>query len=325
MRNSLLHAGYDKLNSLLDAFIEKKSFSKILKNKAENIDYKRRNKFFVNIKILFLFAHANLIWRRYIKNKIKRLKKEKELYEILEKKGCFRDLKVNIYLFRIIWREICKHVNGKYDDGVAANFAFATLLYDVSFDLSEFNKYLSDFNGFIYDEEPVNEKDEFLKLFKESVDFVQNKVSKTTFDKLMEYVRILHVIQLLNSNRFPNQKRINNDVFKVSYAKGGISCLAIICLFGSVVDEIKKNALYEFGAAVQLMDDLFDIDKDLKTGMITIPNQGLLKPDEIIKIYYGSINCLINKFGINTNSTNIMLEMLNRLADEIIVHQKSKK
>ena len=88
-------------------------------------------------------------------------------------------------------------------------------------------------------------------------------------------------------------------------------------LFSVKMNDNQQRAIYEFGAASQLLDDFVDINIDLKSGVKTIPNQNLLSYPEIKKMFFGSINKLIFEINIDPNHPNVFLEIIYRLFKKI--------
>jgi len=134
----------------------------------------------------------------------------------------------------------------------------------------------------------------------------------------MNLVKIEHISQLMSIYQFSDEKVTKDDLLKITYAKGGISGLALMYLMAPNMGEKEKRAVYEFGAVMQLIDDISDIQEDLKIGIRTLPNQKLLTYQDLNKLYYGTINNLIDKCEMNPNKPNGTLDMLCWFGDIIL-------
>ena len=119
------------------------------------------------------------------------------------------------------------------------------------------------------------------------------------------------------------KNRSGDALKKITFSKGGVSFLAMMCLFSIKLKNKQRKTIYEFGAALQLMDDYYDCEKDFQSGIKTIPNQKMLKFVEIREIFFCAVNNLIAETNINPDHPNALLEILCRASDEI--HKKSLK
>ena len=126
----------------------------------------------------------------------------------------------------------------------------------------------------------------------------------------MNFVKIENVSQLMSIYQVSEEKVSKDILFKITFSKGGISALALTYLMVPKLNENEKKAIYELGAAMQLMDDISDIDEDLKSGIQTLPNLKLLNYEELKKLFQGTVNNLIEKCKMNPNHPNSTLDML---------------
>jgi hypothetical protein len=62
----------------------------------------------------------------------------------------------------------------------------------------------------------------------------------------------------------------DDDIKKITYYKGGVSLLFYRSAMETQATECEKEAFYEAGALLQLGNDIFDIYKDLQSGVMTL-------------------------------------------------------
>ena len=62
----------------------------------------------------------------------------------------------------------------------------------------------------------------------ESVDYLRDVLGKKAFEKFMNYVKIEHISQLMSIYQLSDKGNSKEDLMKITFAKGGISGLALI-------------------------------------------------------------------------------------------------
>jgi len=317
MNHNIIDMNYHELTELFEKMIQKEKIPTSIEHRNKRIEYNKKGNVYVSLKILYLYWNARRCWSRCIMPQINRLKTVPHIYSSLADEGCIRDLKVNIYLMRIGVHSLCNKFYGIYNEELLSHFALITMLYDASLDVQACKRYLKDLNDIILDDKQINAQDEYLKVISEATSVIKKHLSNKNYTDFLKYVKILHIIQLLGSNRFSSYNISKENLLRLTYAKGGLSFISIMCLLSCKMTEEQRKAIYEFGAASQLMDDLLDSDLDLKNGIHTIPNQHLMNQKEIQELFYGSVNNLMNKINISSNQPNVLLEIICRVSDKI--------
>jgi hypothetical protein len=78
--------------------------------------------------------------------------------------------------------------------------------------------------------------------------------------------------------------------------KGGYATLLYRCLLGNPLAKGEESAIYELGALLQLMNDLFDLYKDTQSGTTTLVTQ-CQNPKELLPLYKRQLITVIKKFA----------------------------
>lgn len=318
IKRSPVDMDYSELDTLLDALLELENLPSNINYKSDNINYHRRNKLWIIIKALYRLMKAEIFYRTYMRKRLHSLKKDRVMFDSLKKTRCIRALKVYLYLAKVGLTDLMIHMGSNFDNKLFANFAIGTMLYDASFDIPECRKYLRDFDARIMSNEPIESKDEFLTLFNNSVDYLRNTLDAATFDTFAKYIRIEHISQLMSIYQLSDKKVSKESLLKITFAKGGISGLALMHIMVPKMKEKERKAIYELGAVMQLIDDISDIEEDSKGGIQTLPNQKLLTYREFKQLYFGTVNNVIDKFGIDPSHPNGTLDMLCWFADSML-------
>ena len=306
---------YNELENLIDSLLKKEGLPDNIEYKSNEIVYSRRSKFLILTKALIKLIEAEFFYNTYIRKRLKFLKKNKEIFNSLKKTRCIKALRTYLHLCKIGLSDLMVQLGGSFDNKLFANFTIATMLYDASFDVKTFRKYIKYFDAFIMNNEKIEEIDEYMVLFKESVDYLRNTLGKQKFDDFMDYVKIENVSQLMSIYQLSDKKVSEKNLFKITFSKGGISALALTYLMVPKLNAKEKKAIYELGAVMQLVDDISDIEEDIKSGIQTLPNLKLLNFKELKQMYQGTVNNLIEKCNIDPKKANSTLDMLCWFAD----------
>ncbi len=98
----------------------------------------------------------------------------------------------------------------------------------------------------------------------------------------------------------------NSEIEEITKAKGGNAVLLCSFYLDTSQSEIENNCWVQLGVIIQFINDLFDMHRDLQSGLQTIPNR--IKNIEDFKIYYFD---LISNLKNEIN--NIDLPKINKL------------
>jgi len=94
-----------------------------------------------------------------------------------------------------------------------------------------------------------------------------------------------------------------NQLLKITYRKGAVSVIIYHQILSTAADEQMMKVLEEVGGLYQLGNDLFDVYKDTRDGIYTIPNTCKdfkeLKTSFVSKVKY--MNSLINALPFSNN------------------------
>jgi hypothetical protein len=261
---------------------------------------------------------------RYIKKRISKLKNLKNEYNAFKTTKSLKNLRTYFYLSKAGLTDLINQVGGIFDDKIFSNFNIGTMLYDASFDIPVCRKYLKVFDKIIMEEKWNESDNDYLSLFRECVDFIENKIGKDAYEKFKNLIKIEHVCQLMSIYQHSDKSISKEDLMKITFAKGGISGLAVIFIMAPNIDEKIQKSIYELGAVLQLIDDISDIDEDLEIGIKTLPNQKLISYKELKELYFGTVNNLIDKLEIDTKKPNSALDMLCWFTDLMLEKRFSK-
>ena len=310
---------YHELDNLLDTLLKAEDLPSSVEYSSDTINYHRYSKYRIIIKTLFKIIEADLFYRTYIRKKIGSFKKA----------GFFKSIRLYFYIIKIgycdlmIYYFLTKNpilvdIRAKFNNELIANYVIAAMLYDASCDDPSCRKYLKDFDAFIMSNKPIEPRDEYLALCKESVDYIKSAIGKKAFDTFMNYIKIEHISQLMSLYQLSDKSVSRDNLFKVTLAKGGITGLAGIYMALPDLSKEERKAIYEFGGVCQIFEDIYDIYEDLQGGIQTLPNQRLIDRQELRQLYFGSLNNLIEKFNFDPNLPNVALDILCWL-DELLL------
>lgn len=79
-----------------------------------------------------------------------------------------------------------------------------------------------------------------------------------------------HLMQIISKNQ-KNGNLSLNEITQITYAKGGYSALLCRYMLDMPFLENEYNVWYQYGAFLQLLDDIYDIKKDYDENIRTIP------------------------------------------------------
>jgi hypothetical protein len=222
-------------------------------------------------------------------------------------------LKELIFTLKLILPDLLRRVGGTFDIKIFANYMISAILYDASCDIPKFRRYLTDFDAAIMSNKPIESKDEYLVLFNESTNYIKKNVDNDIFDTFTTYMQIEHISQIMSMYQQSDKPMSKESLLKVTLAKGGIAILACSYIMSPRMNQKEKNAMYEIGGILQIFEDLYDLEEDLKIGIQTLPNQKLIDYNELEQLYNGTVNNLINTFKINPYHPNPALDILSHL------------
>ena len=315
---------YQELNELLDRYLLEENLPATINYHADSINYNKKQRLRILLKALHRLLKAQQHYMKDMRKQLEELKKTGQIYKELKETGCLRQQRIYFYLAKIGLTDLIKHLGGAFDDDLFSKFTIATMLYDAAFDLHICRPYLKTFDHFIMEGEYITSNDPYLSVFQKNVDYINEKIGENNFKKFMKYVRIEHISQLMSIYQLSDKTITKENLLKITFTKGGISGLALVYLMTPDISHDEKQAVYELGAVMQLIDDIVDMNEDIKSGISTLPNQKLLDYENLKSLYHGTINNLIEKCHLNPDKPNTTLDMLCWF-DDIILKKRYKK
>jgi len=135
-------------------------------------------------------------------------------------------------------------------------------------------------------------------------------LQKKDFEKLLRFVQIEHVSQLMSISQLSEEKLSQDCLQKITFSKGGIALLAIMYIMAPCMRESERKAIYELGAVMQIIDDIRDFKEDIISGIQTLANRKLLEYTELKQMFAGTVNNLINQCSLDSSERNGTINML---------------
>jgi hypothetical protein len=309
MEKDPLEMNFSELNDTLDLLLKKVNLPDSVMYNGERINYNKFNIIKLLIIGVYRLFEAEIFYRQQIIQRLGSFKKARFL----------KNFKPYFYIFRIGLPDILHNLGGRFDEKIAARYMIAAMFYDAACDVPEYRKYLKELNDYIMFDRDIKTDDEYLTIFKESIDYVSSVVDKTTFETFMNYIKIEHISQLMSTHQSSNKPLTRDDLFKITLAKGGITIMAGMYLMAPKITVEERKAIYEVGGVLQVLEDIFDIQEDQEMGIQTISNQKMISYNELKHLYFGTINNMIEKCNLNPDRHNTTLDIFYWLIDKILV------
>jgi len=103
------------------------------------------------------------------------------------------------------------------------------------------------------------------------VGMIESEYSRINYPEVYESLLGIHEAQT-NSMALvhPNASLTDNETLKICITKGGASVLADGYLVAGKLTEAQRFFLFGYGAYLQLLDDIQDVDEDFKAGLMTV-------------------------------------------------------
>jgi hypothetical protein len=309
MEKDPLEMNFSELNETLDFLLKNVKLPGSIMYTGERINY---NKFNI-IKLLVIGVHrlfaAEIFYRQQIIQRLGSFKKASFL----------KSFKPYFYIFRIGLPDLLHCLGGKFDEKIAARYMIAAMFYDAACDVPEYRKYMKKFNDYIMFNKDIKSDDEYLTIFKESIDQIQSAVDKRTFETFMNYIKIEHISQLMSAYQLSGKPLSKDILFKITLAKGGITIMAGMYLMAPKMTVEERRTIYEVGGVLQILEDIFDLKEDQEMGIQTISNRKMISYDELKHLYFGSINNTIETCHLDPNRHNTTLDIFYWLVDKILI------
>jgi len=138
--------------------------------------------------------------------------------------------------------------------------------------------------------ESINPKSSNEKL---SLDFYLITLQKSSYPELIKKHSKLVKKAQIESTEQETQTISSARIKEITRSKGGNSVLFYRVAFDHLLTSSEEKALFQLGALMQLENDIFDIFKDLKKGISTLPTS-LSKASELRDYYHEEMNRMID-------------------------------
>ncbi len=103
------------------------------------------------------------------------------------------------------------------------------------------------------------------------VGMIEDQYSRDEFPEVFESLLDIHDSQTNSLKLIQERDCISEEeILKICLAKGGSSVLADGFLVAGKLTETQKYFLFGFGAYLQLLDDIQDVEEDFKAGLMTV-------------------------------------------------------
>lgn len=137
--------------------------------------------------------------------------------------------------------------------------------------------------------------------------------------RLFEYAAKVFDAQVLSLK----QKEIETswqELFDITYKKGGVSLLFYRCSFANSITEQEEQCLLRIGGLIQVCNDIFDVNKDIKEGIRTIATEtndiAILKK-KVKKLYKETFDYC--KIAIPNKNMNAFLNQIKIIVSQSLV------
>jgi len=299
---------FSELNETMDILLREENLPGSVEYRGDKINYTKYSRVRLLLVATYRLLAAEKSYRKQIVSRLGSFKKAHFL----------KTFKPYFYIFRIALPDLLHCFNGKFDDKIAANYMIAAMFYDASCDIPFYRKYLKEFNTYIMFDQDIKTDDEYLMIFKESIDAIKSAVDKKTFETFMNYIRIEHISQLMSIYQLSDKPLTKENLFKITLAKGGITIMAGAYLMAPKMTKEERKAVYELGGLLQILEDIHDIKEDQEMGIQTLSNQQLISYDEMKQLYFGSVNNVIKQCHISPDHPNTTLDMFYWLTSKVL-------
>lgn len=103
------------------------------------------------------------------------------------------------------------------------------------------------------------------------VEMIENQYSRAEFPEVFESLLAIHQAQTDSLKLIQHPDELSEtEILKICLAKGGASVLADGYLVAGKLTEAQRYFLFGYGAYLQLLDDVQDVEEDRQAGLVTI-------------------------------------------------------
>ncbi len=110
------------------------------------------------------------------------------------------------------------------------------------------------------------------------VGMIENEYSRNDFPEVYESLLGIHDAQTDSMKLFQQNNPIGkHEILKICMAKGGASVLADGYLVAGKLTEAQRYFLFGYGAYLQLLDDIQDVEEDHAAGLMTVFSESVFR------------------------------------------------
>lgn len=114
------------------------------------------------------------------------------------------------------------------------------------------------------------------------VDLIETEYPRAEFERVYEGLLAIHRAQELSvAQQRCGSELCGEELLRISFAKGGTSVLADACLVRGWLSEEEGRLAFEWGALLQLGDDLQDVREDLRNGSESLFSRAAARGDPL--------------------------------------------
>ena len=122
------------------------------------------------------------------------------------------------------------------------------------------------------------------------VGMIENEYSRIDFPEVYESLLGIHDAQTASMKLIQHKESLDqNEILKICLAKGGASVLADGYLVAGKLTEAQRYFLFGYGAYLQLLDDIQDLEEDHAAGLMTVFSESafrVLLDEKLNKTYW---------------------------------------
>lgn len=155
------------------------------------------------------------------------------------------------------------------------------------------------------------------------VEMIETQWDRARYAQVYESLLAIHEAQVRSmALAAPGASPYELDVLGISFEKGGTSVLADGYLVAGYLTPAQASFLFEYGCYTQLMDDLEDIEQDMREGCQTVFSQtaGRWPMDKVTNrmIHFG--RAIFDDLGpFPAQAAQSMQELINRSIDSVLI------
>ena len=155
----------------------------------------------------------------------------------------------------------------------------------------------------------------------ELVSMIENEWNRTTYPGVYKSLLAIHKAQtdsmFLLSHDLPEE-----DIFRICVEKGGASVVADGCLIVGDLNSRQEQFLYDYGAYLQLLDDLQDASEDRAAGLMTCfsSSEDKKHSEELLgRTFYLGYEIMAEVDWLNTCDSNAFKNVMKKSIDLFII------